>query len=143
MIKNNFTTAILLILLALTFSCQNDDEIVPLGKYSEGVLISNEGNFSDGDGSAGFYSYNSNEVSPKIFENENGRPFGGLMQSIGVHGENAYLVNNLGSTIEIVDANTFESMESILNRLCPCMMMVMLPLKKLWMVKKLKLQKMN
>ena len=114
MIKNNLGTSLLIVLLVFAFSCQNDDEVTPLGKYSEGVLISNEGNFSDGDGSTGFYSITSKEVSFKIFENENGRPFGGLMQSIGIHDKYAYLINNLGSSIEIVDVSTFESIKQIL-----------------------------
>ena len=116
-IKNNLNAILLIVLSSAIVSCQNDDDITPLGKYSEGVLISNEGNFSDGDGSTGFYSTNSNEVTFKIFENENGRPFGGLLQSIGVHNDNAYLINNLGSSIEIVDANSFESKKTILSGL--------------------------
>jgi YVTN family beta-propeller protein len=117
LIKNNLLITLLITLLTFTISCQNDDEVTPLGKYSEGVLISNEGNFSDGDGSAAFYNISTSEVNFKIFENENGRPFGGLLQSIGIHGDYAYLINNLGSSIEIVDANTFESIKSILKGL--------------------------
>ena len=107
----------LLSLILFCASCQEDDDITPLGKYEGGVLISNEGNFTDADGSIGFYSNTSESVSLKIFESENGRPFGGLVQSIGIHENYVYLIDNLGSKLEVVDANTFNSINPILDGL--------------------------
>jgi YVTN family beta-propeller protein len=104
---------ILLSLLLLFFSCRNEEDINPGGSYEEGILISNEGNFSDVDGSVSFFNPNASEYRSKIFEKENSRPFGGLLQSIGLHNQYAYLIDNFGSRIEVVEVGSFKSIKTI------------------------------
>jgi len=100
-------------LVFLTFiilnGCNNSDDPIPKGKYDEGVLIINEGNFSDADGSLGFYDRSTDLFTSKIFEKENDHPFGGLMQSALIHQNLIYLINNLGDRIEVADASTLAS----------------------------------
>jgi YVTN family beta-propeller protein len=113
MLRIRFKYAMIAAIGFLALSCNTDEEVVPVGKYENGVLISNEGGFFESDGSAGFFDLQTEETNNKVFETENGRPFGGLMQSIGIHGNIAYLIDNKGSRVEIVDANTFESLGTL------------------------------
>ena len=98
------------ILTALIISgCNKSENSAPKGKYEAGVFIINEGNFSDADGSLGHYNPTTSENIQKIFELENIRPFGGLLQSAIIHNDLIYMVDNLGSRIEVADANTLTS----------------------------------
>lgn len=104
---------ILLIPISLFTSCNNEDEVTP-GKYDNGVLVVNEGNFLDADGSVSFYNSETAEADQKIFEQENGIPFSGLLQSIYVEGELTFLVDNIGNRIEVVNSSDLKSI-SIIN----------------------------
>ena len=65
---------LILFSLVVILSCNNDEsDPVPSGKYEQGVLISNEGNFSDVDGSSGYYDLEVSTYAGKIFEEENNR----------------------------------------------------------------------
>lgn len=116
--KNILSTSTFAVITFLfLISCSDDEALEPLGKYETGILISNEGNFTDADGSVSFLNSITEEVKLKIFETENSRPFGGLLQSIGQYEDYAYLIDNLGNKIEIVDINTFESTMTFLEGL--------------------------
>ncbi len=98
------------VLTALIISgCTKNENPTPKGKYESGVFVINEGNFSDADGSLGHYNPETSENIQKAFELENTRPFGGLLQSVIIYNDRIYLVDNLGSRIEVADANTLTS----------------------------------
>lgn len=110
-------------LLVLTFaiglfftSCSNDDDntpILPKGDYENGILISHEGNFGQGNASVSFVSFDLNTVENDVFNNVNGELLGDTAQSIAFNGDLAYIVLNVSNKIEIVNRYTFESVATI------------------------------
>lgn len=84
----------------------------PAGKYAEGVLIINEGNFGSADGEISFYKPEVDSIYHDVFQAENEIPFAGILQSVFVHGPSAYLVDNLGS-IRKVNSQTFKLTASL------------------------------
>ena len=103
--------------ISLTIISCSSDEPTPKGKFSEGVFIINEGNFSESNGSIGFYDEAAESVTQDIFNTANGVSPGGILQSMYVYENTAFLIDQLGSVIHVVDANSFESIATIDNGL--------------------------
>ena len=113
-IKNNLVLA--LSLLILSFSCSSDDDNhqqEPHGAYEDGILITNEGNFNQGNGSVSFVSDDFSYAEQKIFSNVNGSLLGDTVQSIGFYEDLAYIVVNNSQKIEVVNRYTFQSVATI------------------------------
>lgn len=112
---------LLLLLAGLLTACNPSDPQPSSGKYGRGVLVINEGNFSEGNGSLSFIKAN-DEVLNTVFEDENnGSPVGGIIQSVrGYHTENfslnvdklAIVTNNQDKLI-IADADTLKALAVI------------------------------
>ena len=114
------TKKLALLLLSITFvftSCSNDDDVnsspLPLGDYEDGILISHEGNFGQGNASVSFVSFDLQTVENNIYSTVNSNPLGDTAQSIGFTGDLAYIVLNVSNSIEVVDRYTFESVATI------------------------------
>lgn len=106
----------LLSLVVLTFSCSSDDDYVqpePQGDYENGVLIINEGNFGQGNGSVSFVSGDFSRTENNIFANVNNKILGDVVQSIGFYNDLAYIVVNNSQKIEVVNRYTFHSVATI------------------------------
>lgn len=113
-IKNNLVLA--LSLLILSFSCSSDDDShqqEPQGAYEEGILITNEGNFGQGNGTVSFVSNDFSYTEQKVFSKVNGTLLGDTVQSIGFHEDLAYIVVNNSQKIEVVNRYTFQSVATI------------------------------
>jgi len=106
-----FTLAIIIVtsILLLTTSCKKNDDDPITGKYSNGVLISNEGPFMDGTGTVSFYDPVNKIIENNIFQTLNNRPLGNIVQSVEVFNGKAFIVVNNAGKVEVVDAGTFES----------------------------------
>jgi len=100
-------------------SCSKDKDPVPTGKYSKGILITNEGPFMDGTGTISFYDPEKRTIENNIFQNVNGRPLGNIVQSAEVFDEKVFIVVNNAGKIEVVDAGTFESLTVIEGLISP------------------------
>lgn len=104
-------------IILLAFSCNNNDDSNnspdPLGVYENGLFITNEGNYSQGNGSVSFISDDLTYVENNVFSNVNGSLLGDTVQSIGFNGELAYIVVNNSQKIEVVNRYTFESVATI------------------------------
>lgn len=96
----------------LIFSCDDSGSERPLGKYDNGILIMNEGNFGTNDGEVYHLNPNTEELLPNIFEEENLRPFAGLLEDMVLEGNRLYLVANTGK-IEIVNPADFKSLGAV------------------------------
>nr|WP_321233095.1 YncE family protein [uncultured Psychroserpens sp.] len=113
------TKKLALFFLSITLiftSCSNDDDTtpaLPLGDYENGILISHEGNFGQGNASVSFVSYDLMTTENGIFNAVNSSPLGDTAQSIAFNGNFAYIVLNVSNTIEIVNRYTFESVGTI------------------------------
>lgn len=104
--------------LAIIFtSCSKDDDnitpIVPLGDYENGIFISEEGNFSNGNGAVTFVSNDLNTIENTIYNNVNGETLGNLVQSMAFTDDKAYIIENGSNAIKIVNKYTFEAIASI------------------------------
>jgi hypothetical protein len=108
---------LLLVAFAFIFtSCSSDDDAtisVPLGDYENGILVSHEGNFGQGNASVSFISYDFETVDHSIFSDVNNGPLGDTAQSIAFNGSLAYIVLNNSNAVKVVNRYTFELVASI------------------------------
>jgi hypothetical protein len=92
-----------LFLSVFTQACKDDDPSLldPLGK---GVFIANEGPFFNGNGSLSFVSFDTDSIQNDIFETQNARPLGNVVQSVHVHDDDfAFIVVNNAGRVEVID----------------------------------------
>ena len=97
----------------LTITSCSEDDNKPTGEFQTGVFIVNEGNFLHADGSVSFLNLANSEVTSDLFGRVNdGRALGDVVQSMTTDGDRSYIVVNNSNKIEVVNANTFESISS-------------------------------
>ncbi|MCU0439377.1 MAG: hypothetical protein MUC49_15905 [Raineya sp.] len=94
---------VILFLAGLLTACTPSDPQPNIGKYGKGVLVVNEGNFSEKNGSLSFIKEN-NEVISDIFQTENGVAIGGIIQS--VKGYNLSNFSSVADKFAIITNNT-------------------------------------
>jgi DNA-binding beta-propeller fold protein YncE len=87
--------------------------------FGGGVFVINEGNFRGGNGSLSFFLYDSLKIYNDLFFKVNGRPLGDVPYSMGIKGENAYIVVNNSGKIEIIDQSTLVSKATITGLISP------------------------
>jgi DNA-binding beta-propeller fold protein YncE len=93
--------------------CCNSEEASPGGEYANGIFIVNEGNFTESNGSIGFYSDVTEIRETDLFEKVNSVKTGGIIQSIYFYEDKAFIIDQYGSRIEVVDSESFESIATI------------------------------
>ena len=115
--KLNLIPVVVLLFLSTFFTGCKEDETpieLPLGAFEHGVIIVNEGNFLDADGSLSFYDQDDNEVINNVYSQaNNGAALGDVVQSVWVHDNKAYIIVNNSNKIEVVNSNTMEKITSI------------------------------
>lgn len=114
--KSNKLIVLGLVVSAIFSSCSSDDDnalVIPKGDYDNGILISHEGNFGQGNASISFVSDDFLTVENNVFSNVNDSSLGDTAQSITFNGDLAYIVLNVSNKIEVVDRYTFESVATI------------------------------
>lgn len=104
--------AILTILTGIMFtacSSDHDDDIIqiPRGDYENGILISHEGNFGQGNASVSFISDDFSTSEHGVFNAVNSGILGDTAQSIAFNNEFAYIILNGSNKIEVVNRYTF------------------------------------
>jgi len=110
--------AILALSIVLIFtSCSNDDDsttpVVPLGDYENGIIITEEGNFTNGTGSISFVSNDLEYVENTVYENVNGETLGNLVQSMAFDGNLGYIIENGSNALKVVNRYTFQVITTI------------------------------
>lgn len=92
----------LLLLVILLASCS--DSLSDSGNENtrQAVLIANEGNFTEGNGSVSWHDPESGVTLHRRFEQVNQRPLGGIIQSVTRTGSHLYIVTNSPDKIEKV-----------------------------------------
>lgn len=104
------------VLFMSIFSCTKDDNMPttePRGNYENGILISNEGNFGQGNASVTYVSNDFQTVENNIFSNVNSQILGDTAQSMAFNDDLAYIVLNVSNKIEVVNRYTFQSVATI------------------------------
>ena len=97
-------------------SCSKDDpEPKTKSKYETGVFITNEGAFGSANGSVSYYDTEKDSVSNYIFNNENSRDLGDVVQSLAIVGEKGFIQVNVSNKIEIVTYKDFKELGVINN----------------------------
>ena len=115
--KSIFYSATFLFILALS-SCDKETD-VPLtpvpDKYESGVFFVNEGNYQHGNGSISYYNTNSNSLTQEIFQLENNRSLGDVVQSMKIINYYGYICVNNSNKIEVVSFADFKEQGTIYN----------------------------
>jgi hypothetical protein len=115
-VKNYFVIFILVLGL---FSCIKKDAGPVVNDLTEaylngaGAFILNEGNFTWGNGSLSFYSYDSAKIYNHVFLKINERPLGDVPNSMKIFGDKAFIVVNNSGKIEVVSKNSIRSVKTI------------------------------
>jgi YVTN family beta-propeller protein len=110
MFKNNVLAGLCAFSLFSLAACEGSKEITtPKGDFEKGVLILNEGSFTNSNSSLSFYDRSKKTVQNDLFQSINGRPLGDVLQSVAVSGDKGFLVVNNSNKIEVVNINTLKS----------------------------------
>lgn len=108
--KNAFQFLTILLCLLLFGSCEEEEPSPPddtITSFSDGIFISCEGAFGQGNAAVYFLDPEKSQYVPEIYNNVNQKPVGDVLQSIGLEDDKAYLVvNNSGKIIQ-VNVNDF------------------------------------
>lgn len=108
-----------LTVLALFFvACSSDDNTtdsyIPMGEYSNGIFIVNEGNFGAGNSEISFIDSDLSGVSSGIFGiNNAGESLGDVAQSMAFYEDLAFIVVNNSDKVVVVDRHTFKKIAII------------------------------
>lgn len=98
-------------------SCTTEDEVQALpslGTYDKGVLVVNEGNFGEPNGSISFLSNDFNTFQNDIYATENsGEALGDVAQSMSFNGDKAFIVVNNSNEIKVVNRYSFKKVATI------------------------------
>lgn len=112
--KDYFLSILVVTAMSISISSCKEDNENPVGEFSTGVLVVNEGSFGASDGSITHYNPDTNEAVQDIFgQKNNGLALGDIVQSLTIAGDFAYAVVNNDNKVEVVKANTFESVHTI------------------------------
>jgi DNA-binding beta-propeller fold protein YncE len=111
-------------LIAIAFSivsvmifvgCKGDDIMPapPPETLGQGFFVVNEGNFTVGNSSVSFYSYDSARMFNNMFYAANGAPLGDVASSMSFFRNSAFIVVNNSGLIYVVDKNSMAYMTKI------------------------------
>ncbi|MEO1049552.1 MAG: DUF5074 domain-containing protein [Bacteroidota bacterium] len=112
-LRSAFFYFILFVGSVLCLSSCGDDDVAPIAPGTEGFFVVNEGLFGSGNASLSFFDKETNTLSNNVFAAANDRPLGDQAQSMEVFNERGYIVVQNSATIEIIDPDTFESIQTI------------------------------
>lgn len=112
--KNLKQNLFLILALSLVLAaCHKDKNSPQPSPPSNGLYVLNQGLFNDNNSTLSFYNYTSKQVTPDIFKLVNARGLGDTGNDIEIYGSKMYIVVNVSSTLEIVDAKTAKSIKQI------------------------------
>ena len=103
-------------ILLLFVSCKKEpiepENNLP-ANYSNGILVLNEGLFQQNNSTLSWIDLGTGEVSQNVFLNTNNRLLGDTGNDLKRYGGKIYIVVNASSTVEVLDANTLNSIKQI------------------------------
>jgi DNA-binding beta-propeller fold protein YncE len=84
-----------------------------LSEFSNGFLVLNEGLFNLNNASLSWIDLTSNQVSEDVFLSKTGRKLGDTGNDLQCYGNKLYVIVNVSSTLEVLDAKTGNSIKQI------------------------------
>lgn len=111
--------ALTTILLSMAmFSCTKEPEPgkEPIGTTTTivtGMYVLNEGIFNANNASLTRYNFEDSTIEKNCFYNVNDRGLGDTGSDLAIYGSKMYIVVNVSSQLEVVDANTCKSLQQI------------------------------
>lgn len=82
-------------------------------EFTNGLFVLNEGGAGAGNASVSFIS-SAGELANNVFSDANdGMPLGDTAQCMGFNGDNAYVVLNISSSVQVMNATTLEHITTI------------------------------
>lgn len=101
--------AMLLLLIMLSTSCRKDpDQPRPVENdttiYAAGIYVLNEGLFNQNNAGLTFFNFSDSTAETDYFFNKNGRGLGDTGSDVCIYGSKLYIVVNVSSQLEVVDA---------------------------------------
>ncbi len=125
---NTLSKRLHLIILAaatilLTF-CKEPDKNNDVAPAPSSVLVLNEGNFLQSNAEISELNKTTKTIRNSIFNSVNNRPLGDVLQSGVIVGDRLYLVLNNSNKIEVINANTYQSISTITGLSLPRYMAV-------------------
>jgi YVTN family beta-propeller protein len=113
----NSLYALLLPLTILAFSCTDEPDDKPVTQdtlvRSTGVYVLNEGLFTGNNASLSRFTFSDSVVAGDIFLQQNERGLGDTGSDLAIYGSKLYVVVNVSSQVEVVDARTCMSLKQI------------------------------
>ena len=103
---------LLSIFVFILISCDDDNNEL-IKNISNGMLISNEGLFNNGDGSISYFNIDSSLMMNDIFIKTNERSLGDVVQSVSIANKRAYIVVNNSQKVEVIDLKDFKSIATL------------------------------
>lgn len=95
-----------LTILAFSFTSCQQDEVDP-DTATGNIMVINEGNFGQGNGSISLYNPADSTVNNNVFAKANDE-LSASIQSVSLYEDKAFIICNTADKIEIVDIETFE-----------------------------------
>lgn len=99
-------------LLIVIVSCE-ESEKENKKHFTNGVFISNEGNFSSNNGSVSFFDPDSNKITNEIFNKINGTYPGDVVQSVGIGDGKLFIVANNSEAVQVAKLGTMDFLGEI------------------------------
>jgi YVTN family beta-propeller protein len=101
-------------LVLVLFSCKKDEPEPQLEEtLQSGVAVLCEGLFQQNNSSMSWVNFSTNAVTNSLFVAKTNRQLGDTGNDIQRYGGKVYIVVNISSTIEVMDASTFTSIKQI------------------------------
>lgn len=104
--------------ILLTTSCKKEPstpEVKPtdLTMQTTGIFVLNEGVFNANNASLTRFRFSDSTAETDCFFNKNGRKLGDTGSDLGIYGSKMYIVVNVSSQVEVVDAHSCQSLRQI------------------------------
>lgn len=114
--KHNYRKLLMLLSLSAVLVVQScSDDPKPVKPGADGFFIVNEGGFRNGNTSISFYDRQTDIVTNDLFKAVNGRELGDQSQSMTVFQDNAYIVVQGTGKVEVINANNYTSIATIVD----------------------------
>lgn len=92
----------------------DDDQVIPVDvPESKAVYVLNQGSYSGNNASVTLLNLKNQQVTADYFKAQNDRELGDTGADLYIYGSKAYIITNISSQLEVVDAVTFKSIKQI------------------------------